>query len=338
MFRTPLHKAATLALALSGATLSHPAFAQAMEHGITVQRGWFNSRTKIEPIQVKNTNGDQIKGMQRVAISVFNVAFPDDFDVKVTSNGKAGSMMSHRSAEMHTNLVGMDLATRQSITNAAYADFINELKAAGFEVLNHTALVAAAPELSTWENLPSGTHGRYGTYVAPTGMSVNMMPGDTASDRVTTSAFSSLKLSFNALRSQANSRSAYVARDANTYVLAVSMVVDYAVYSTSGNRIGFGKRVNVGFEKGANVAAGSLMNPATVVRVWNTHSGGFPTLLTLQQPVISDVDIGPDSGSPGYWTVTTTPALFTPPATEVIQRANGAMVALLAEKRTPPPK
>lgn len=132
---------------------------------------------------------------------------------------------------------------------------------------------------------------------------------------------------------QAYKRSAYVARDANTYVLAVSLVVDYAVYSTSGDRRGFGKRVSAGFETGAAVAAGTMIDPATTIRVWNTESGGFPTLLTLQQPVISDANIGSDAGSPGEWTITTTPELFTPPATDVIKRVNGALVATLVERR-----
>jgi hypothetical protein len=319
-----------------------PVSAQQIENGVTIQRSWFNSRTAIEPIQVKNTNGDQIRGMQRVAVSVFNVAFPDTFDLKVDSNGTSGSlsygsgmMISHRSSELHTNLVGMDLATRQRITDAAYADFVNELKAAGFEVVDQAALIAAAPEINTWESLPSGTQGRFGTYVAPTGMSVHMMPGDTAAKRATSGMFGALNMQMNlASTTQAYKRSAYVARDANTYVLAVSMVVDYAVYSSSGDRRGFGKRVSVDFEEGANVAAGSLSNPATVVRVWNTHSGGFPTFLTLQQPVVSSADIGPYSGSAGTYSVKTNPSLFTPPATDVILRANGAMVDLLAQKQT----
>ncbi len=319
-----------------------PAGAQQIEKGVTVQHGWFNKRTPIEPIQVKNTHGDQIKGMQRVAISVFNVEFPDDFDLKVQSSGTIGNSSSAggifsrtRSAELRTNLVGIDLATRQRIADAAYADFVSELKAAGFDVVDQNALVAAAPEISTWESLPSGTHGRFGTYVAPTGMSVHLMPGDTAAKRATSGMFGQANLIMSLGATQAYKRSAYVARDANTHVLAVSMVVDYAVYSSSGDRKGFGKRVSQGYEKGATVAAGTLVNPATIVRVWNTHSGGFPTLLTLQQPVISDVDIGPDTGIPGHWTITTTPELFTPPATDVIQRANGAMVATLAAGRSP---
>ena len=310
-----------------------PAAAQQIERGVTVQHGWFNTRTAIEPIQVKNLNGSQIKGMQRVAISVFNVEFPDEFHLEAKSSGTAGSMGSNYSANLTTHLVGMDLASRQRIADAAYADFVVELKAAGFEVIDHAALVAAAPEISTWTSMPNGWQGRFGTYLAPTGMAVYPMSGDTKK-RQSSGMFRQLnQVVTMAATSQAYKRSAYVARDANTYVLAVSIVVDYAVYSTSGDRRGFGKRVSAGFEKGAVVAAGTLIDPATTVRVWNTHSGGFPTLLTLQQPVISDVDIGPETGAPGDWTITTTPALFMPPALDVIRRANGALVATLVAGR-----
>ena len=58
MLCTPIRTAATMALALFAATLSQSACAQQIEHGITVQHGWLNTRTAIEPIQVKNTNGD----------------------------------------------------------------------------------------------------------------------------------------------------------------------------------------------------------------------------------------------------------------------------------------
>lgn len=314
-----------------------PALAQQqIEKGVTVQRGWFNSRTAIEPIQVKDLNGSQIKGMQRVAISVFNVEFPDEYRLQATSSGSAGNMVSHRSATLNTRLVGMDLATRQKIADVAYADFVAELKAAGFDVMDHAALIAAAPEMASWASLSNGSQGRFGTYVAPTGFVVYPMSGDTNKRKPGGGGmFGQLNQVVSmAATSQAYKRSAYVARDANTYVLAVSMVVDYAVYSTSGNRRGFGKRVSAGFEKGATVAAGTIGDPATTVRVWNTHSGGFPTLLTLQQPVISDADIGPETGSPGDWTITTTPELFAPPAIDVIKRANGALVGVLAAGRS----
>lgn len=81
------------------------------------------------------------------------------------------------------------------------------------------------------------------------------------------------------------------------------------------------------------MAAGTAMDNATVVRVWNTHSGGFPTQLTLQQPVISDADIGPANSTPGDFVIQSSPALFTPPAIDVIERANGAIVSALVDRR-----
>lgn len=335
-----MHTRPMIAAGILATLFMQPAAAQQIEHGVTVQHGWFNTRTAIEPIQVKNLNGSQIKGMQRVAISVFNVEFPDEFHLQAKSSGTTGAgsnsgrMGMVRTADLTTHLVGMDLASRQRIADAAYADFVAELKAAGFEVVDHAALLAAAPEISTWTTQPNGSQGRFGTYVAPTGMVVYPMSGDTKKRENSGGMFHQMNLLVNmAASSQAYKRSAYVARDANTYVLAVSIVVDYAVYSTSGDRRGFGKRVSAGYEKGAAVAAGTLIDPATTVRVWNTHSGGFPTLLTLQQPVISDADIGPDAGSPGDWTITTTPKLFIPPALDVIKRANGGFVATLVAGR-----
>jgi hypothetical protein len=210
---------------------------------------------------------------------------------------------------------------------------VAQLKSAGFEVVDQAALAAASPEYPTWTALPNGTRGRFGTYVAPTGMKLHFMPGDT-DHRATSGMFGQQMTAFRALdRTQAYQRSPYVARDANVNAIAVTLVVDYGVYSSSGNRRGFGKRVSTGFEEGATVAAGILGDDATVVRVWNSHSGGFPTQLTLQQPVISDADIGPADSTPGDFVIQSSPALFTPPALDVIERANGAIVGAFVEGR-----
>jgi hypothetical protein len=314
-----------------------PAVGQELDHGARVQRGWLNIRKAIEPLRVTNSNGSQLKGMQRVAITVFNVAFPNEYEVKAKSSGISRGIsfdiISHNSSRMHTRLAGIDLSTRQEIADQAYADFVAQLKAAGYDVVDQAALAAAAPEYATWAALPNGSQGRFGTYVAPTGMKLRFMPGDT--DRRSTSGmFGQQMTAFRVLdRTQAFLRSPYVARDANVNAIAVTLVIDYGVYSTSGNRRGFGKKVSTGFEEGATVAAGILGDDATVVRVWNTHSGGFPTQLTLQQPVISDADIGPAEGTPGDWTIRSTSALFTPPAIDVIERANGAIVGAFVEGR-----
>jgi hypothetical protein len=314
-----------------------PAMGQELDHGARVQRGWLNTRLAIEPLRVTNSNGSQLKGMQRVAITVFNVAFPDEFELKANSGGSRSggfmTMIRHDSSRIHTRLAGIDLESRQQMADRAYADFVTQLKAAGFDVMDQAALAAAAPEYATWTALANGTKGRFGTYVAPTGMKLRFMPGDT-DHRSTSGFFGQQMTAFRVLdRTQAFLRSPYVARDANVNAIAVTLVIDYGVYSTTGNRKGFGKKVSTGFEEGATVAAGILGDDATVVRVWNTHSGGFPTQLTLQQPVISDVDIGPAEGTAGDWVIQSKPALFTPPAIDVIERANGAIVGAFVAGR-----
>ena len=91
--------------------------------------------------------------------------------------------------------------------------------------------------------------------------------------------------------------------------------------------------MSTGFEEGAAVAAGIAADTSTVIRVWNTHSGGFPTQITLQQPVISDADIGPAQPNDGDYTIAGNPAAFAAAATDVIERANGAIVQALVDKR-----
>lgn len=314
-----------------------PLAAQQIDRGVVVQRGWLNTRKTIEPLVIQNSAGNQIKGMQRVAVTVFNVAFPDDYEVKAKSHGTLGlplvTLVRSDTSRIHTHLNGVDLAARQAIADQAYADFLAQLKGAGFEVVDQQQLAAAAPEIGTWKSLPNGTQGRFGTYVAPTGMALHFMPGDT-DNRSTSGMFGQQRAAFRVLdRTEAYQRSPYVARDAGVTAIAVTLVVDYGVYSTSGNRKGFGKKVSTGFEEGATVAAGTAIDNATVVRVWSSKSGGFPTQLTLQQPVISDVDIGPADSTPGEFIVQSSGALFTPPAVDVIERMNGAVVAAFVDAR-----
>ena len=215
-----------VAACLSSALALQPLAAQQVEHGITVQRGWLNTRLPVEPMDVRNTAGDQIKGAQRIGITVFNVAFPDEFKLVAKSHGASLNLISSRSSTMHTHLTGVDLAARQKIADEVYSDFVTQLRAAGFEVVDQRSLIAASPELASWAGQPSGAQGRFGTYVAPSGMQVRFMPGDTA-QRATSGMFGQQMVAFRALdRTPAYIRSPNVARDANVTPLAVTKVVD----------------------------------------------------------------------------------------------------------------
>ena len=241
-------------------SLSQSAIAQQqIEHGATVQRGWLNQRVAIEPLDVRNTSGDQIKGAHRIGITAFNVSFPDEFKLEASSSGRSSAlhMLSTAKSTMHTRLTGIDLAARQRIADAAYADFVAQLTSAGFEVLSPAALAAAAPEYARWASETNGFQGRFGTYLAPNGMSLHLMPGDQAQRTSGRGGmFAGTSVAFRGFdRPQAYQRSPYIARDANVTAIAVSLVIDYGVYSTSGNRRGFGKRVSTGFEGGTRTRA-----------------------------------------------------------------------------------
>src|ERR1700712_341265 len=173
----------SVALCLAAVSFAQAATAQQqIEHGTAVQSGWLNNPLAIEPLDVRNTNGDQIKGAHRIGITVFNVSFPDEFKLEASSSGHSSAlhMFGSNKSTMHTRLTGIDLAARQRIADAAYADFVAQLTSAGFEVLSPAALAAAAPEFAGWTSKPNGFQGRFGTYVAPTGMSLRLMPGDEA--------------------------------------------------------------------------------------------------------------------------------------------------------------
>ena len=80
-------------------------------------------------------HSDGFKGAKRVAISVFNVAFPDENSLTANMNTHNNIAVYHNSSTLHTALQGVDQATRQRIADAAYANFVTELKQAGYEVV-----------------------------------------------------------------------------------------------------------------------------------------------------------------------------------------------------------
>ena len=232
-------------------------------------------------------HSDELKGAKRVGISVFNVAFPDDNTqtAHMHKNFYGGSVDAK--ATMKTVLEGVDPATRQRIADAAYSNFVAELKKSGYEVVEADELARLAPEYATWTPLPNFTKGRFGTYVAPTGRALYFLQGD-KSRRDTSGFKGETSQTFRVLdRPQAYSRSPYVARDANLGIFAVTIVIDYGVYSTTGRAVSR-KGSSVGFEAGVSAQSGTLADTATVIDYWGTKSGGFPAIAALSVPVVSE--------------------------------------------------
>ena len=123
----------TPALAIGAASASAQ---QATDHGIASGvklRGGTGvmGQIAVGDFQVGHQNG--FKGAQRVAISVVNVAFPDENRFSANLHKKASGIRFSAGSTLRTTLTGVDQPTRQRIADAAYASFVAGLKAAGYD-------------------------------------------------------------------------------------------------------------------------------------------------------------------------------------------------------------
>ena len=278
-------------------------------------------------------HSDGFKGAKRVAISVFNVAFPDENALTANMHAKNNIAVYHNSSTLHTALQGVDQATRQRIADAAYANFVAELKQAGYEVVGPDELTKLAPEYATWTAAPSFSAGRFGAYVAPTGRSVYFLQGDTAK-RDISGKKGQLLSPFRALdRPQALTRSPYLAHDGNLGIIAVTLVIDYGVYSTTGETKKLKVEPKVDFLPGVTAQAGSFADTATLVEYWGPKSGGFAAIAVLAVPVRSDQPFAEVTGGNGEVVVKADAAKFEQAAMEVARSANAKLVAAITAQR-----
>ena len=267
--------------------ISGAAFAQERVDGAIQNRGFFQQ--KIAPEEIGVHHDSEFKGAKKVAISVFNVAFPRENHYTAITEGNSfwARMGSSAKAYMDTEMTGLDQETRQRIADKAFALFVEQLKGAGYDVVEQAELIKLAPEYAKWDVLPNYSQGRFGTYVAPTGRGLYFLQGDSAK-RDTSGTFGGFR-EFRALdRPQAFSRSPYIANAGNIGIIAVTLVVDYGVYSSSGQSRNLGGGASVGYKPGVTIAAGNISDSATLLEYWGPNSGGFPALAFLQQPIRSE--------------------------------------------------
>ena len=278
-------------------------------------------------------HSDGFKGAKRVAISVFNVAFPGENSLTANMHAHNNIAVYHNSSTLHTVLQGMDQAVRQRIADAAYANFVDELKQAGYDVVEREELARLTPEYSTWTAAPNFSPGRFGTYVAPTGRAVYFLQGDTAK-RDVSGKKGQLLSPFRALdRPQAFTRSPYLAYDGKLGIIAVTLVVDYGVYSSTGETKKLKVEPKVDFLPGVTVQSGSFADTATLVEYWGPKSGGFAAIAVLAAPVRSDQPFAEIAGGAGEVVVKAEAVKFEQAALEVTHRANAELVAAMASQR-----
>jgi hypothetical protein len=334
MTRTPLVLVASTLLVFTAATGGFAA--QKVTQGVTdgpklSGGGGPTGQRSVGDFQIQHIDG--FKGAKRVAISVFNVAFPDENSLTANMHAHNNIAVYHTSSTLHTTLQGVDPATRQRIADAAYAGFVDELTRAGFDVVPPDELARLAPEYKTWTSLPNFSKGRFGTYVAPTGRLVYFLQGD-ASKRDTSGKKGELFLPFRAFdRPQAMTRSPYLAHDANLGIIAVTLVIDYGVYSTTGETKKLHGQVQVSFDQGVAVQSGTLLDTATLAEYWGPKSGGFAAIAALAVPVISDLPFGEVTGGNGEVVVKADAAKFELAALEAARIGDAKLVGAIAAAR-----
>lgn len=120
---------------------------------------------------IKVTTDKAFAGAQKIAIGSFKVGFIEEGK----SSAKAGRGFGGK-ATAKLELTGVPDSVKQQITDAAYADFINQLKALGYEVIDYETLIQDADYAKSKAiDLPFKTDnspyalGQEITYLAPSG-------------------------------------------------------------------------------------------------------------------------------------------------------------------------
>ncbi len=275
----------------------------------------------------------------RVAVSGFRVVFVTHNEARAFSGATylpGGVETGSARAKMEVDLRGVDDATMQAITDDAYKLFLEQLKAAGREVVTpEAASYAEFKVVPTPQAVDVGL--LKGKAFSPTGMPLWWQVGDSWGD-----AGLSQK-NMRAFNKQSEALKAPV-------TIAPMIVIDFAHMQSSGNRSGLIQRRA---EVGAALAMSIPTFSTRVVRAEQTRYGGIvfkgdDGALTLKKALDTDIEfaemfivdtktgkvLGPvvDNVSKKQTRVAeTTNEAYTTAAHAVLSQATGAFAKLFAE-------
>lgn len=198
----------------------------------------------------------------RVAVAGFRVVFVTHNEARafVRASYLPGRETGAASAKMEVDLRGVDDATMQAITDKAYALFIDQLKAAGREVVPADEMKASYAAFKTNPAPMEVKTGLLkGKAFSPSGMPLWFQVGDAWGD----AGLSQKNMrAFNELSKSANA----------PVTIAPLIVIDFAHMKSSGNRSGLMARRA---EVGASLAMSIPTFTTRVVRAEQTRYGGL---------------------------------------------------------------
>lgn len=183
---------------------------------------------------VKCENMKKLKDVKKVVVSSFNVQFV----TARKANAHAGGTSDKGAAYVHSDvtLKGLDDTIFQAITDEAYTNFVNELKASGFEVMPY-AEYAALPEYGqmkgAFDTSPMNDKALFSgmptRIFAPTGMPVVFY-----GDEVTVSASAKLGATAAQLSHSPANVEPQIVKQTGVPVVRVFMLVDFCQIDSSG--------------------------------------------------------------------------------------------------------
>lgn len=275
----------------------------------------------------------------RVALSGFRVVYVTHNEAQAFVRATylpGGVETGSARSKMEVDLKGVDDATLQAITDQAFKLFVDQLKAAGREVIVPEAASYASFKVTPVPQEVNAGPLR-GRAFSPTGMPLWWQVGDSWGDAGLG------QKNMRAFNQQSESLQAPV-------TIAPMIVVDFAHMSSSGNHSGLVRR---SADVGATLAMSIPTFNTRVVRAEQTRYGGIvfkgdDGSLTMKKRLDTDVEfaelriIDESTGKVLGWTVdniskkqkrvaTTNNEAYTAAATAVLSQATGAFAKLLAE-------
>jgi len=274
----------------------------------------------------------------RVAVAGFRVVFVTHNEARafVRASYMPGRETGSARAKMEVDLRGVDDATLQAITDKAYALFIDQLKAAGREIVTPDAGGYASFKTNP-APMDVATGLLKGKAFSPTGMPLWFQTGDAWGD----AGLSQKNMrAFNELSKSANA----------PVTIAPLIVIDFAHMQSSGNRSGLiARRAEVG----AALAMSIPTFTTRVVRAEQTRYGGLvfkgdDGMLAMTKALDTDIEFaelflvdkktgavlslaGPDNKSKKWNKVAeTTNEAYSTAASAVLSQATGAFARLFA--------
>jgi hypothetical protein len=302
--------------------------------------------TAKDPIDVSGASA--IKGEKKAALVVFRVGFAQGRNQGAHARG-AFSGPGTATATARTKLLGLDTATYQNVANEVYRHFLEELKSAGFEVVEHAALqhnpsYAAMAAVESPKAVDSSVAGNV-IFFAPAEMKLAMLPGDEG-------ALSG----FNALSPNDPSRVIpKIVAEMGVSAMAVTYYVDYVNAEGDGGFIATRASVSVGpglsvrpgsglqfYGYAASKCSGFCPNTTAALKlgqaVYSTEPfGEFVDVTQAEGAQIAlSVFTGLTTGSVRRWKdfeMRADPAKYQAITTRILREANAKLVQAMGEKK-----